>query len=202
MRHSFRINKGTTSKRLSVFVQDSSVTTGVGLTGLTSASAGLKWYYHREDAGNVNATAVTIVAGTRGTYLLGGFIEKDATNMPGFYEIGIPDAVLATGSKWVMMELFGATNMSPVVIEIELLNNVVFTVVADGGNDGDQFKTDLTNAVNDSHKGGWVRFDTGVLADLPPRKIASYNGSTKKVVLTSSFPTTPVAGTIGRIINE
>lgn len=201
-KHSFRINKGTINKRLSIFIQDSSVTTGVGLTGLTNASAGLKWYFHRENEGNVNATAVTIVAGTRGTYTSGGFIQKDATNMPGFYEIGLPDAILATEAKWVMMELFGATNMSPVIIEIELLNSIAFTVVADAGNGQLQFKTNLISTVDDSVKGGWVQFDTDVLADLPPKKIASYNGTSKVIVLTSGFPTTPVNGAIGRIINE
>ena len=200
--HGFRINKGTTSKRISVFVQNSLVTTGAGLTGLTSGSAGLLWYFHREDAGNVGATAVSIVAGTRGTYTSGGFVEKDATNLPGFYEIGIPNTALAIGAKWVMMELFGAVNMSPVIIEIELLNNIAFTVVSDAGNGILQFKTDLTSTVNDAYKGGWVKFDTDILADLPPRKIASYNGTTKVVVLTSTFPTTPAPNAIGRIINE
>ncbi|MCR4293626.1 MAG: hypothetical protein NUV76_12205 [Candidatus Kuenenia sp.] len=200
--HSFRINKGTTSKRLSIFVQDSFVTTGVGLAGLTSASAGLKWYFHRENEGDVGATAVTLAAGTRGTYLSGGFIEKDAANMPGFYEIGLPDAVLATGAKWVMMELFGAVNMSPVIIEIELVNSIAFAIVADAGNGQSQFKTNLASAVDDAFKGGWVQFDTDVLADLPPRKIASYNGTTKWIILTSGFPTTPINGAIGRIINE
>ena len=42
--------------------------------------------------------------------------------MPGFYEIGIPDAALATGASWVVMHLKGATNMIPVNIEIQLVS--------------------------------------------------------------------------------
>jgi len=114
------IKKGTTSKRVMVFIQDSASTTGAGKTGLTSAS--VTCYYWREDEGNVGATAVTLVAGTRGTWSSGGFVEKDATNMPGFYELGIPDAALATGADWVGMQIKG-TGIAPLPIEIQLTDN-------------------------------------------------------------------------------
>lgn len=119
------IKKGTTSKRLSIFIQDSSSTTGAGLTGLLFSSAGLAWYYWREDEANVGATVVTLATMTRGTWATGGFIEKDAANMPGFYEIGIPNAALATGADWLAMELRGATNMAPLAMRIDLVGNVV-----------------------------------------------------------------------------
>lgn len=125
------IKKGTTSKRVPVFVQNSSSTTGAGLTGLVFNSAGLTWYYWREDEGNVGATSVTLATATRGTYTSGGFIEKDATNMPGCYEIGVPNAALATGAGWVTMMLKGATNMAPLPIEIELVDNIVSDVITD-----------------------------------------------------------------------
>jgi hypothetical protein len=116
------IKKGVTSKRIAIFVQNSSVTTGAGLAGLVFNSAGLTWTRWREDAGNTGGTAVTLATATRGTFASGGFIEKDATLMPGFYEIGIPDAVLATGASWAVMVLRGATNMAPVTIEIQLVD--------------------------------------------------------------------------------
>ena len=115
-----QILKGTTSKRVGVFIQSTAVSTGAGLTGLVFNSAGLTWYYWREDEGNAGATAVTLATATRGTFTSGGFIEKDATNMPGFYELGIPNAALATGANWVNMILKGATNMAPLPLEIEL----------------------------------------------------------------------------------
>ncbi|MBI3983852.1 hypothetical protein HY346_00980 [Candidatus Microgenomates bacterium] len=116
------VKKGVTSKRLAIFIQNSSVTTGAGLTGLVFNSAGLSWYYWREDEGNVGATAVTLVTATRGTFASGGFIEKDATNLPGFYEIGVPNAALATGANWVVMQLKGATNMAQLTLEVELVD--------------------------------------------------------------------------------
>src|SRR5438128_3833969 len=114
------LKAGTTSKRVLLFVMDTSKFDGSGLTGLTSASSGLVCYRARDDDGNAGGTAITLAAGTRGTWSSGGFVEKDATNLPGVYEFGIPDAALASGSKWAVIMLKGASNMAPVVMEIQL----------------------------------------------------------------------------------
>lgn len=120
------VKKGKTSKTALIFVQDSSSTTGAGLTGLLFNSASLTWYYYREAAGT-GGTQVTLATQTIGTWATGGFIELDATNMPGWYEIGIPDAVLATGADFVGMVLKGATNMAQVNIEIQLVDGLPLT---------------------------------------------------------------------------
>lgn len=112
------IVKGTTSKLINVFVQDSSVTTGAGLAGLVYNSGSLTGYYIRE--GDSSATAITLATMTVGTWASGGFKEIDATNAPGLYQLGIPDAALASGAKSVIVYLKGAANMAPVVLEIEL----------------------------------------------------------------------------------
>lgn len=114
----FSLAKNTTSKLLHVFVPNSSVSTGAGLTGLVYNSAGLKAYYLREGA--ASATAITLATMTVGTWATGGFKEVDATNMPGVYELGIPDAALASGANSVVIMLQGATNMAPVTLEIDL----------------------------------------------------------------------------------
>lgn len=117
------VKQGTTSLRLVIFVPDSSVSTGAGKTGLTNASSGLKWYYWRPDAGNAGGTSVSVVSATRGTFTSGGFIEIDSTNLPGFYEIGVPNAVIASTNAplWAVMGLSGVTNMAPVNIEFQLV---------------------------------------------------------------------------------
>lgn len=112
--------KGTTSYLARIFLQDSSSTTGAGLTGLTSASAGLVCSRSRDDDGNAAATAITLSAGTRGTWSSGGFVEKDSSQQPGVYEFGVPNAALATGSKSVLIYFKGATNLAPLPLEIEL----------------------------------------------------------------------------------
>lgn len=116
------VKKGRTSLLVRIFIQDSSSTVGAGLTGLTSGSAGLVCYRARDDDGNAAATQVVLSAGTRGTWSSGGFVEKDATNMPGVYELGLPNAGQATGSETVTYMLKGATNMAPLALEIQLVS--------------------------------------------------------------------------------
>lgn len=116
----YEILVGSTSQRIPVWLADSSSTTGAGLTGLAFNTASLTCYAHREDDGNAAGVQISLVTATRGTYASGGFIEKDATNMPGEYELGLPTATLAAGSKWVQIEFKGATNLAPRTITIRL----------------------------------------------------------------------------------
>jgi hypothetical protein len=109
---------GTTSCVVEVFVQDSSVSTGAGLTGLAYNTSSLTAYYKRNLASS--STAITLATATLGTFASGGFKEVDATNMPGVYEFGIPNAALVTGADSVVVLLKGATNMAPCALEIEL----------------------------------------------------------------------------------
>jgi hypothetical protein len=113
------IQKDTESKTALIFIQDSSSSTGAGLTGLVYNSSGLSWYYYREKAGT-GATQVTLATATLGVFTSGGFVEVDQTDLPGWYEIGIPNACLATNAEFVGMQLKGASNMAPLNIEIQL----------------------------------------------------------------------------------
>jgi hypothetical protein len=113
------LKKGATSQLIEFFVPNSSVSTGAGLTGLVFNSGSLTGYYYR--SGAASATAITLVTMTVGTWASGGFKEVDATNMPGIYQLGVPDAALATAAKSVVIMLKGATNMSPVALEIQLV---------------------------------------------------------------------------------
>jgi hypothetical protein len=114
-----KIKEGTTSKLIKVFIQDSTDSSGAGLTGLTYNSSGLTSHYISE--GDPSSTEITLTSATLGTYTSGGFVEVDSTNMPGVYEIGIPNAALdATSEGSVLVMLKGATNMIPLLLEIEL----------------------------------------------------------------------------------
>ena len=116
-----QLKKGSTSVRVMVFIADSSSTTGAGKTGLAFNSSGLKWYYWRGDTGNNPGVSVTPATATLGTFTSGGFKEIDATNLPGLYEIGIPDAAIASGSLSVAMMLHGVSGMAPLPLEIQLV---------------------------------------------------------------------------------
>jgi hypothetical protein len=113
-----KVLAGTTSYIADIFIQDTSSTTGAGLTGLNNASAGLTAFYTRK--GQATWTAISLTAGTVGTWSSGGFKETDATDAPGFYELGVPNAVLATGAVGAVISLRGATNMAPTGLEFEL----------------------------------------------------------------------------------
>lgn len=145
----FTIKKGTTSKILLIDIYDSSSTTGARLAGLVYNSAGLTAYYNREGAAGA-ATAITLATATKGTWATGGFIAIDATNMPGHYELHIPDAALATGANSVLVELKGATNMVPKTVLIELIDNVeadTYAIVNNGTYGNSALNTDLDTLI-------------------------------------------------------
>lgn len=110
---------GQTSVIEDIFIGNSSVSTGAGLTGLTNSSSGLTCYYKRK--GSASWTSVSLVSATTGTWTSGGFKEGDATNAPGAYELHLPNAVVAAGVESVVVLLKGATNMVPVELEIQLV---------------------------------------------------------------------------------
>ena len=135
-----KIKRGSTSVRRLIFIADSSSTTGAGLANLTYNSSGLVAYYFAGDLSN--EVQITLATATLGTYTSGGFIAVDNTNMPGWYEIGIPDAALDGGNECVI-QLRGATNMVPVNLYIEL-DAVDYQVARFGASDG----TGVTLAAN------------------------------------------------------
>lgn len=111
--------KGDTSRSEYIFIQDSSVTTGAGKTGLAFNTASLVAYYVRERGA---ATVITLATQTvTGAWSSGGFVEVDAVNMPGIYRLDIPDAVFATGVDKGVVMLKGAANMAPITLEYQLI---------------------------------------------------------------------------------
>lgn len=100
-----------------IFIADTSKTDGSGLANLLFNSSGLVAYYFAGDLNN--EVQITLATATLGTWTSGGFVAVDNTNMPGWYEIGIPDAALDGGNE-VAIQLRGAANMAPVNIYIEL----------------------------------------------------------------------------------
>lgn len=111
------IQVASTSVTVNIFIQDSSSTTGAGLTGLVFNSAGLTAYYMLPRAAAVSITLATQTV--TGAYSSGGFVEISSANAPGWYRLDLPNAAIASGS-FVGLHLKGATNMAPLPIEIQL----------------------------------------------------------------------------------
>jgi len=112
------VKSGSTSRLEHVFILDSTSTTGAGKTGLTNASVTL--YYWRPGDTSIGAQTGTMSAGTLGTWSSFGFKEMDATNLPGFYEVGLPNAVFAAGTNHAVVMIKG-TGIAPVTLEYQLV---------------------------------------------------------------------------------
>jgi hypothetical protein len=111
------VKTGSTSRLEHVFILDSTSTTGAGKTGLTNASVTMHFFRPAD----TTVTPVTLSAGTLGTWTTGGFKEVDAPNMPGVYEIGMPNAVFAATFNHSVVMIKG-TGIAPVVLEYDLVS--------------------------------------------------------------------------------
>lgn len=89
---------GETSVLIDVFFRDTATSTRVvGKTGYAVGGTVPTCYYQRSDQSS--ATAITFVSATDGTWTSSGFIERDATNLPGVYQLGIPNAAISAGQS-------------------------------------------------------------------------------------------------------
>lgn len=114
--------KDSTSKLIEIFISDSSSLIGGGLTGLVYNTSGLTAYYY---CSGTMATSITLATMTVGTWATGGFIQIDATNMPGWYQFGIPNAAIASGcGDDSNIHFKGAANMVPLPFAISLVDNL------------------------------------------------------------------------------
>ena len=103
------IAPGSTSQSIELYL---------GITGLTTSSAGLSARYNRTRTASVS---IPLVARTIAqAWTAGGFAEVDATNMPGVYRIDIPDAALAAGADDVTVVVRGASGTNGAVMTVKL----------------------------------------------------------------------------------
>lgn len=110
------VKTGSTSRLEHVFILDSASTTGAGKTALTNASVTMHYFRPGDSA----PTSVTLSAGTLATWASGGFVKVQDTDMPGLYEVGIPNGVFAAGANHAVVMIKG-TGIAPVVLEYQLV---------------------------------------------------------------------------------
>lgn len=134
--------RGQGSIVLRVKILNSSVSTGAGLTGLTSASSGLIISTIADN--EASATAYTVAGSTiESITTLGTFAaptatkcrfkEVDATNHKGVYEIQIADARYAvSAAKSLVVSISGATNAAETDVTIPLTDLDPYDVVRHG----------------------------------------------------------------------
>ena len=202
-----KIKEGTTSKICRLFIQDSSSTSGAGLTGLAYNTSGIQAHYIRE--GGTASVQIGSTGGlgnltTLGTWVSGGLKEVSSSNMPGVYEFGLPDAAIASGAGSVVVMLHGASNMAPDLIEIELdkidyqsasyskLEASADTIVSGNAVAGTlsttEMTTNLTSTVDDHYNGRVLIFTNGSSTNgllYQATNITDYDGTSKKLTFTS-----------------
>ncbi len=118
------IAAGSTSVSINVYFVDDDGGTAPGepTTGLlfSDIETGGSASYQRQGAARVDFTLITRTVAE--AYSAGGFILIDDTNMPGLYRLDIPDAALASGVDYVMIQLVAASGnnsiMRPIQIDI------------------------------------------------------------------------------------
>jgi hypothetical protein len=111
----YTIKAGTTSVLLLIHARTPSG--GDGATGLAHDTAGAVAAYVRE--GNKGAHRVDLVAGTVGVHAPGSFVEVDPDLVPGIYQFGAPDELLAEGSaRAVLMLRFPGMVVDPVEVSL------------------------------------------------------------------------------------
>lgn len=116
---SYRKSPGSTDQSIDVFIPDGSATDGTGLTGLVFNSSGLTCKYRRGATG-VYSTLSLAEQTVTGAHSDGGFVEIGN----GLYRLDLSDAIVADGVEEVTLILYGATNMPPVPVRIELREDV------------------------------------------------------------------------------
>ena len=109
-----KLKAGSTSRAIPLRIKNSS--TGLGLSGLVYNTADLAAAYRRE--GQNSWTVITLATMTLGTWTSGGFVASGSRD--GDYELGLPNAALASGAKWVEIKVYGAASMLDCDVLIEL----------------------------------------------------------------------------------
>jgi hypothetical protein len=121
-----QIQAGATGVSINIFVQNSSLTTGAGLTGFATAGgsllSGMIFYYSFGGtlAGSV-VQSLSVPAAVNSTFSAGRIVEIDATHMAGIARLDLPNGMLASGNgRFVTGYLSGGANVFCAPIEIEL----------------------------------------------------------------------------------
>lgn len=191
-----KIKAGTTSKRIKVFVQDS---TGAGKTGVLSSH--VRFVYIRDVDSSAAVTTLNST-GSVGSYTSQSWTEVSATNMPGVYELGVPNHALSSSHVLMMFTANGstATGMLPILVEIELdgidyqsasyskLEASAGTIVTGNPVAGTlsttEMTTNLTETTDDHYNGRVLVFTSGTLSGQATN-ITDYDGASKKLTFTA-----------------
>lgn len=112
--HAYTVKAGTTGKLF--LVQARNASDGAPMSGLAYDQQGAKAGYVREgDRGR----PIALAPGEVGAWSPGGFVEVDPELLPGVYQFGAPDEMLAPGSTRAVLVLqFPGGVIDPVEVDL------------------------------------------------------------------------------------
>lgn len=105
-----------TQRIIHVYVEDTRRSDGGGLTGLEWNTTDLEINYIKR--GEAAITGITMTDTTVGTWISSGFKEVDATSLPGWYELQLPNACVRLGFGQCTLTIMGAANMAQTNIRL------------------------------------------------------------------------------------
>ncbi len=113
---SYTLQKGIRSKILLVYALDATDMRS-GKAGLNPWTADSSAAYIRE--GEDQARRIPLVEGKLGEHKAGSFVEIDSQFLPGVYQFGVPDEMLAAGAETVTLMLkFPGAVIEPISIHL------------------------------------------------------------------------------------
>jgi hypothetical protein len=113
---SYALKKGTTSKILLLYAVDAADMRS-GKIGLSSQTRDASAACIRE--GEAQVRRIPLVEGKLGQHQPGGFVEIDDKLLPGVYQFGVPDEMLAVGAETVTLMLkFPGAVIEPISIHL------------------------------------------------------------------------------------
>ncbi len=113
---SYALKQDTAAKILLVYASDAT-DTSAGKTGLSSDSEKATAAFIRE--GEAQVRQITLCNGKLGEYRPGSWVEVDRDLLPGLYQFGLPDEVLASGAETATLMLrFPGAVIEPISIHI------------------------------------------------------------------------------------
>ena len=175
---------------------------GGRVTNLAYNSPGALCYYLRPLGSPVQITLISL-ANAQSAHADGGFVQVNATNMPGLYRLDLPDAAIDDGENDVIVQI-AFTGAEPTTLKAMLdpyPSVVQGKVVADGGNTASTFKTNLAFVGTDAHKNALLVWRTGALVDQV-QKISAANPTTDFITVAVAFTAAPATDDEFVIINR
>jgi hypothetical protein len=114
--HQHTIKAGSTQKLLFVYASDEREP-GIGKEGLANDVSTAIVAFARE--GESAAHRVSLTGGRLGEWSAGSFVEVDPDLMPGVYQLGLPDEMLAPGStRAILCVRFPGALITPVEVSL------------------------------------------------------------------------------------